>query len=374
MARRRITIFSTIIISLAAVFNRRGKGNMIPTFSSFSKKYLRAATVPVVLISAVLTSSLIRNAVDITLLEMIAGLGAISLSIVWGMMRDGRGYWTYSVYTMRVFETPEVLASYAQRRTEGWAKLLYQPFGASLVTLCLVAALSGLSWLAGPDWRYALISLLGVVVLPALMWLQLNKSIPFNILLAVKSHAEPEGYRPRLRRLPGCVAEDLLLSLLINFALVFPIARKPAFSLADGYAAPAFIIAFMILMGAVMLFMLAFAARSRRYVVFGELLNGTLDASAAPVAPWSFTGKLTAWRRGLIWLLASQLWAIAICLIFAALQITPQFIPLYLCALLPLLVVYCLERYQTLYSNFNDALEMRRRHQVHANNNAKTMR
>ncbi|WP_411752218.1 hypothetical protein [Serratia sp. (in: enterobacteria)] len=347
---------------------------MIPTFASFSKKYLRAATVPVVLISAVLTSSLIRNAVDITLLEMIAGLGAISLSIVWGMMRDGRGYWTYSIYTMRVFEAPEVLTSYAQRRTEGWAKLLYRPFGASLVTLCLVAALSSLSWLAGPDWRYALIALLGVVVLPALMLVQLNKSIPFNILLALKSHGEPETYRPRLRRLPSCVAEDLLLSLLINFALVLPIARKPAFSLAVGYADPAFIIAFMILMGVVMLFMLAFAGRSRRYVLFGELLNGSLDASAAPITPWTFTGKLTVWRRGLIWLLASQLWSITICLIFATLQVTPQFIPLYLCALLPLLGVYCLERYQTLYSNFHDALEMRKRHEVHANNYAKTMK
>jgi CHASE2 domain-containing sensor protein len=109
-------------------------------------------------------------------------------------------------------------------------------------------------------------------------------------------------------------------------------------------------------------------------VVFGELLNGTLDASAVPFAPWSFTGKLTAWRRGLIWLLASQLWSIAICLIFAALQVTPQLIPLYLCALLPLLVVYCLERYQTLYSNYKDALEMRERHQVHANNFAKTIK
>ncbi|CAM4211034.1 hypothetical protein [Serratia silvae] len=347
---------------------------MIPRFSTFSKKYLRLAAVPVVLISGILTSSLMRNVIDISLPEMIAGLGAIALSIVWSMMRDGRGYWTYSVYTLRVFESPEVIAGYMQRKTQGWAKLFYRPFWASLVTLCLVTALSGLIWLCGTQWRYALIALLGVLVLPALMLAQLYRSISFNILLAFKSHTEPEANRPRLRRLPGLVAEDLLLSLLINFALVLPIARKPAFSLAAGYAHPAFIIAFMILMGVVMLFMLAFANRTRRYVVFGELLNGTLDAHSTPCAPWSFTGRLTPWLRGLIWLLVSQLWSIAICLIFAALQITPQFIPLYLCALLPLIIVYCLERYQTLYSNFNEALEMRQRHLVHANNFAKTMR
>lgn len=346
---------------------------MIPRFEPFSRKYLQAAVVPVMLISGILTLSLIRNVIDITLLEIIAGLGAISLSIVWNMMRDGRGYWAYSVFTLRVFENQDVLVGYMQRRTSGWAKLLYRPLWASLVTLCLTTVLSGLIWLCGPEWRYALIALLGIVVLPALLLFQLGRSIGFNILLALKFHTEPESCRPRLRRLPSCVAEDLLLSLLINFALVLPIARKPEFSLAAGFADVAFIIAFMILMGAVMLFMLVFASRSRRYVVFGELLNGTLNANSAPFTPWGFTSKLTRWQRGLIWLLASQLWGVAICLIFASTQIDPQFTPLYLCALLPLLVVYCLERYQTLYSNLIDAQEMLKRYQLCANNFAKML-
>jgi hypothetical protein len=348
---------------------------MMPILTTFSQRYMRGAVIPVVLVSAILTSSLIRNVIDITLPEMIAGLGAICLSIVWSMMRDGQGYWAYSVFTLRVFKNPQAVAGqYKERKTAGMAKLLYQPGWASLVILCLAAALSGLIWLCGPDWHYPLIVLLGVLVLPALMVVQLGKSTPFNILLALKSYSEPETYRPRQRRLPRLVAEDLLLNLLTNFALVLPIARKPAFILAPGYADPAFIVAFMILMGAVTLFMLVFASRTRRYVLFGELLNGTLDVNSAPAAPWAFTGKLTRWQRGLLWLLASQLWAIAICLVFAALQITPQFIPLYLCALLPLLVVYCAERYQTLYNNYNDALEMHKRHQVYANNDAKTMK
>ncbi|KEY57380.1 hypothetical protein [Serratia sp. DD3] len=340
---------------------------MIPRFAPFSKKYLRVAIIPVVLTSSILTSSLIRNAIDITLLEIITGLSAICLSIVWTMMRDGRGYWAYSIFTARAFESPEVLAGYTQRNIEGMAKLLYRPFWASLVTLSLVVALSCLIWLGGADWRYTLIALLGVVILPTLMLIQLNKSIPFNIILALNSYNDINAYRPRQRSLPGYVAEDLLLSLLINFALVFPIARKPAFSLAAGYSDPAFVIAFMILMGIVILFMLAFASRSRRYVLFGEILNGTLDTDTAPFAPWSFTSKLTRFKRALIWLLATLLWSIVICLIFAAWHITPQFIPLYLCALLPLLAVYCVERYQTLYSNFNEALEMRKRHLAHAN-------
>ncbi|WP_127957636.1 hypothetical protein [Serratia microhaemolytica] len=338
---------------------------MIPRFAPFSEKYLKIAAIPIVTISSMLSWSLIRNVIDISLLETITGLGAICLSIVWSMMRDGRGYWVYSIFTMRVFESPQVLESYIQRETKPTDKLLYQPFWASLVTLCSVVTLSSLVWLVEANWRYVLIGLLGGVVLPGLMLLQLSRSIRFNIVRALQSHRDLNVDRPRRRSLPGYVAEDLLLSLLINFALVLPIARKPAFSLAAGYAAPAFIIAFIILMGIVMLSMLVFASRQRRYVMLGELLNGTLDSEKVPFAAWSFTGKLTRFKRSVIWLLATLLWSILICLIFAAWPITPQFMPLYLCALLPLLVVYCAERYQTLYSNFQQAQEMCKRYQAH---------
>ncbi|VTR50637.1 Malonyl CoA-acyl carrier protein transacylase [Serratia fonticola] len=57
----RITISNTITISLAAVLSMRDKGDMMPTLTTFSQRYMRGAVIPVVLVSAILTSSLIRQ-------------------------------------------------------------------------------------------------------------------------------------------------------------------------------------------------------------------------------------------------------------------------------------------------------------------------
>lgn len=338
---------------------------MIPNFSTFSSKYIRVAVLPVIVVSALLTSSLIRNVINITLPEIIAGLGAICLSIVWSMMRDGRGYWVYSVFTMRMYESPEDIARYMRSLTlEGRSKLFYRPFWASLLTLCAVVLFSTAIWWCGPSYRYVLIGLLGVVVLPAVMLWQLDKSIPFCILNALLIHDKPNEYQAKPRRLPSCLAEDLLLSLLINFALVLPIARKPAFSLAGGYANPAFIVAFIILLTIVMLFMFCFAIRPRRYVIFGELLIGNIKDDFAPVTPCAVTSKLSRPWRLVIWLLLIAIWSIVICLIFNGIGMTPSFTPLYLCSLLPIIAIYCAERYQVLYTNFLEAQEMKLRYEV----------
>ena len=338
---------------------------MIPNFDTFSTRYLRAACIPVVVVSALLTSSLLRNVIDISLWEMVAGLGAICLSIVWSMMRDGRGYWVYTVFTMRVYETPEEIARRIEHLSLGGAsRLFYQPLAASLLTLAVVVLLSLAAWLCGPQYRYPLIGLLGVVLLPAVMLWQLDRSVPFLIRQAMMIHKDKANYASRPRRLPACLAEDLLLGLLVNFALVLPIGRKAEFSLAAGYGNPAFIVAFMILLTIVMLFMFFFAIRPRRYVILGDMLIGNIAADFAPCAPWALTARLARPWRLVIWLIAVALWSVAICLLFQTLKLPQSFVPFYLCSLLPIVLIYCAERYQALYDNHLEAQEMRQRYET----------
>lgn len=338
---------------------------MIPNFKMFSKKYLRAAPIPIITISSILTLSLMRNAIDISLAEIIAGLGAISLSIIWGTMRASRGYWLYTVYTRRVYESPEKVMQYLEKfKMGGKSIFLYHPFGVSLVTLCAVSLLSCLIWLCGPAYRYNLIALSGIFIMPLLLLFQLKKSIPYHLTHALESHTNSHSIIPSLRRLPGYVAEDLLLSLMINLALVLPIARKPDFSLAEGYSNPAFIVAFMILLSVVLLFMFFFATRSQRYVIFGEMIIGHINKEFAPFMPSLHINKLARSWRLLLWLGLILLWSIIICLIFSSLRITPEFITLYLFGLLPIILIYCVERYQVLYSNFKDAQDMLQRYEM----------
>ncbi|WP_058911396.1 hypothetical protein [Entomohabitans teleogrylli] len=330
---------------------------MIPDIRTFTRKYLLAAWLSVAGVSAVLTSSLIRNVPDIMLWEVIAGLGAICLSIVWGMMRDGPGYWAYSVYTLRM-SVPSRQQAAPRRQPGGIAQIYFRPLWASAATLIAVTLLSCAIWPFGPAWRYWFIALLGVLVLPALMIWLLSRALPWWI----SALAEPRPTQ-RTRTLADYLREDLFFSLLINFALVLPIARKPAFSLAQGYASPAFIVAFTILLWAVMFFMFCFALRQRRYVMFGELLRGDIDQGFSR-APDSATRRR---RKGIWrlsgWMVFTGLWSPTICLVFSALSLPPDFTSLYLCSLIPLVLIYSYERYQTLASGLREAQEMHGRYQ-----------
>lgn len=338
---------------------------MIPNFRTFYKKYRVAAALTIVSISGILTSSLIRNVIDISLLEMIAGLGAISLTIIWNMMRDGRGYFIYSVFTMKFYDNPQEYEQYKENITSGGlSKIYHRPFYSALLTLGAVVIGSIVIWLCGPVLRYWLIAFAGVVLIPALIMYQLRMATPYNIVYALEQLEPQDKPSIRARYLPSYIAEDLLLSLMVNLALVLPIARKPAFSLSEGYDNPAFIVAFMILLTVVMLFMFCFAIRQRRYVLFGELLSGHINDRFASVRPWAFTRKLTTFGRLIFWIFLTAIWSIVICLLFSKIQGETHFWALYFCSLLPIIAVYCAERYQTFYTNFREAQEMRAQYTV----------
>ncbi|WP_299998260.1 hypothetical protein [uncultured Cedecea sp.] len=333
---------------------------MIPNFITFYKKYRIAAFLAIVFISSILTSSLIRNVIDISLPEMIVGLGAISMTITWNMMRDGRGYFIYSIFTLRFYDKPEVHEKFTENiKFGGLAKIYYRPFYSSLLTLVAVVICCTLIWLCGPALRYWLIAFAGVVVMPAIIMHQSRMAMPYNMLYALQQLTSQDKQPVKARYLPSYITEDLLLSLVVNFALVLPVAAKPAFSLSEGYGNPAFIVAFIILMTIVMLFMFCFALRQRRYILLGELLNGDINDRFASTSPWSFTCKLTTVGRLMFWLFLTAVWSIIICLLFSATQGEPNFALLYVCSLLPLIAVYCVERHQTLYTNFREAQEMK---------------
>ena len=348
---------------------------MIPNLITFYNKYWLAAALTIVLISGILTSSLIRNVIDISLPEMIMGLGAISVTITWNMIRDGRGYFLYSVFNLRFYNNPQENEELKKSlKFEGLSKIYYRPFYSSLLTLVAVVVCCMVIWLCGPALRYWLIAFAGVVVMPAIILCQLRLSTPYNIVYALKQLKE-QGKQPvKARYLLSYITEDLFLSLMVNFALVLPISRKPAFSLSGGYDNPAFIVAFMILLTAVMLFMFCFAIRQRRYILFGELLNGNINDRFASVDPWSFTHKLTRFGRLIFWLFLTAIWSVIVCLLFSAMEGEARFNSLYFCSLLPVIAVYCLERYQTLYTNFREAQEMKMQYTALRDNFLKSSR
>ncbi|MEQ5204697.1 hypothetical protein ABN228_19590 [Providencia rettgeri] len=336
---------------------------MIPNSKTFNKKYRVVSRLTIILISGILTSSLIRNVIDISLMEIIVGLGAIGLSITWSSTRDGLGYFTYSVSTMRFFDNQQEYEKLKKRGEARRFPIIYShPFYNSLLTLVGVIICSVVIWLCGPALRYWLIAFAGLIIIPVMILHQLTIAAEQNIISAIERLIAQKKKPVRVRYFLSYLTEDLLLSLAVNFALVLPIARKPAFSLAEGYENPAFIVAFMILLTIVMLFMLCFAIRQRRYVLFGELLGGYINEGFMSSRPCAFMRKSNTLGRLILWLFLTAIWSVVICLLFSQIQKEPDFGSLYFCSLLPIIGVYCLERHNLFYTNFKEALEMEKQY------------
>jgi len=330
---------------------------MLPDFERFAKRYLHFASLGLWLISLLLCVALVRNTVAISLTEMLFGLGTISLSLCWNMLRDQRGYWVYSLYALKLYEPAEKIEQLQQYISkQNWRRHCYHPWSGSLLTLGLVALLCLLQMQLPASYRSGFILLMGAIVLPQwLSWL-LKRSLLFSVIWAVNQKQQP--IRPRPRHISLHLSQDLLFNLIVNVALVFPLAYKPSFSLAKGYSDPAFVVAFIILLEIVLLLMLLFVRRTRRYHFCGELLCGLVDDQFAHTPPWRWSGWRSLWLRGGIYTLLIAGWSILLCGFFEHYIGGEHFIGLYLVGLLPLVLVFTMERYRTLYVGFREGQKL----------------
>lgn len=336
---------------------------MLPGFRVYSQKYTRLALLSITLPCGLLAMSLARNVIDIQLHELIFGLGAIAVSVTFAMVRDERGYWIYAVRALKVYEPEEERQRVLARKPNTLAARLFQrPLYASLLALLFTMLISVLGHTLFRGHIELFIYASGFVLLPLFLIFLLARALVYHLHSALVT---PLGSSNRRRfGISTLIASDLLLSLLVNFALVLPIARKPSFSLAQGYGSLPFIIAFMILLLVVLLFMLFFAAKPRRYVLAGELLSGDIDADFARGRPWL---RLLTPHRGLRYggyAVVVALWSILLCLLFSSLPLEAQFVPLYPVGLLPILLIYCCERYHVLFDSFLQAQDIHRRMKV----------
>ncbi len=332
---------------------------MIPSIEHFSKRYLRVAVYPMYMIPAILTFSLTRNAINISLMEMIFGLGAIAGSIAWGIMQDGRGYWFYTITSLRVYEAPEKLREMMHLVPDRrFSPCYYLPPLAVALTFSYVIALCMVGWLLVPAYFYSWTWLCGLIFIP--MWLvrMHRTAVKYQIKRALRHLGDEERLAIRPRTLYSSLLEDLVVSLLINFALVFPLAHKPQFSLTQGSHDPAFMVAFVILLWIVTGFMLLFAARPRRYILCGEMVCGDVDDSFVKHAPSAFLRKVGLGWRVLLWGVFIPFWGGGVCILCSGFTSKPSFVPLYLFGLLGPVAIYCVERYWVLYKNYYQAKEV----------------
>ncbi|KAB8312519.1 hypothetical protein EH228_06925 [Erwinia endophytica] len=323
---------------------------MIPSYTHFSRRHTLIFAAGCFITTAILTSSLLRNTLVITPLRLFIGLAAIGGSIAWNTAREGRGYWIYTIATLRMYENEVTLNEKSALPENKFNRYLSMPWCSLLVTLALALLLSITgAWLPPLALRYWAF-LCGVLILPFSLCYIYNHASQATIRQTILHISGIKRIKVKQRSLAHYLAEDLFIMLLVNLALVLPIAKKAAFSLAHGSHTPTFIIAMIILMEIVMGFILLIAFRTRRFIFCGELI---LDAVKIPTRLSERRLKYRLFFRIIGWLLVTLFWTVFICLFFSS--HAPHFTLVYLSALSVPLLIFILERYNTLTVHYHQA-------------------
>jgi len=323
---------------------------MIPSYTHFIRRHNMVFATGCFITTAILTSSLLRNTLIITPQQLFIGLVAIGGSIAWNTLREGQGYWIYTITTLRMYENEVTLQENSAIPESKLNRTLSMPWCSLLVILALALLLSITGvWLPQSTLQYWAL-LCGVLILPFCLCYIHNRASQ-AIIRKIILHIS--GIRPikvKQRSLKNYLVEDLFIMLLVNLALVLPIEKKAAFSLEHGSHTPTFIIAMIILLEIVMGFILLIACRTRRFIFCGELI---LNAVKSPGRKPEHGVKHRLFPRIIGWFLLTLFWTIFICLFFSG--STPHFAMVYLSALSVPLLIFIFERYNTLTVHYHQA-------------------
>jgi hypothetical protein len=329
---------------------------MLPTFQQHLGRYAVAMWLGISLLCLMLVFALLRNSPSLSLTELLIAAATISFGVSLGALRDAPGYWIYSTlagkFMMSKAELHQIRNLQFSPLTR-WLSPLHNPLALPLLNTLAVGLLIVLGHvLFSRHMTLLTIGVLGLLFPLWLCWLLLAAARYQLVLASPEGETEIHQDKRGARRISNYRREDLVITLSINFALIWPLQGKPAFSLAAGYATPEFIVAALLLIWIAAFFSLLGARRSRLTSVVGERLSQLFLSDSPAPAPRPLRPGLQ--RLALYYALLAA-WAVAICLLLGLLPWTLPF-PLFCLLLLPALGwVYWQERGITLQSDAEQA-------------------
>jgi len=303
---------------------------MLPDAHQYLWRWLKASAVRLLLPCTLFSVFFAGNVTDVSLRQLIICLGTIGAALAFITARDARSYWFYLIHARKV----TVSGGVSSKSSPGWYS---SPWLAALLIFVTMAA----SCLLFSAWRYPLIYFSGVLM-----------PLPIALLLAcaVKHYMAPIALTAggKQKTLTDYLLADLLLSLLINAAIVLPLLEKPAFSLHNGYQPQGFALAFTLLLSSVLAMMLFFGRMKCGYVMLGEILAGNTAENFSRVPD----GWPRHPARYLIYLLLVVVWALFLSYLVTVTLFPADFILLYYTGLLPVIVIWWLERYRRISDSY----------------------
>ncbi len=329
---------------------------MLPTFQQHLGRYALAMWLGISLLCLLLSFSLVRNSQQLGLLELLPAGLAIAAGVTYGAVRDAPGYWVYSALAGKFMMSKDELAAVRSLQFNPltrWLNPLHKPMSMPLFAVGAVALLLLVGHGLFPQYpRLLAFAVIGLLFPLLLCWLLLAGAHYYLVLASPEGEVAVGQNLRRPRQVGGYRREDLLITLLISFTLIWPLQNKPAFSLAAGYGHINFMVAAVLLCWIAALFILLGARRSRLPSVVGERLS-QLFVQPPAQAPRRPVRPLPQRLLGYYALLA--LWPLGLCLLLGLLPWTLPF-PLFCLLLLPALGwVFWHERGLTLLNDAEQA-------------------
>ncbi|KOC89170.1 hypothetical protein [Winslowiella iniecta] len=312
---------------------------MLPDAYQYFWRWLKVSAVRLLLPCALFSALFAGNVTAVSLQQLIIGSGIICAALAYIVIRDAYSYWFYLIHALKVTHPVGV----SSKELPDW---YLSPWLASLLTFAAMAASCLLfDWLFSA-WRYPFIYLSGLLLMPLLITLVLAWGVKnYAALIAEKSSITVGG---KQKTVTDYLVADLVVSLLINAVVVLPLVEKPTFSLHSGYQPLGFAWAFTLLLTIVLTMMLFFGRVKCGYVMLGERLAGNTAANFSRIPAWLPRHP----ARYLIYLLLIVGWALFLSYLVAVAAFPVNFIPLYYTGLLPVMMIWWLERYRRITDSY----------------------
>lgn len=332
---------------------------MLPTLREYYNRYVYLVCIMIFFICLLLMFSFMRNTTTITLVDAVAALCTIAFAITYNLVREQRSYWLYVIRSAKAIIDPKDLKKVNYKEKATYNKkvaILHRPLITALGTTILACITTYAGYLFMPNYFTYFVCFMGIVIYPLFACALYYYIVPYYIAQSLFFLTNKEHDYHKKISLMALIGWDLFNSTIVNLALVLPIARKPAFNLQDGYYSIKFIIAMLILMVIVGFFTILTAKAKRKYSFIGELFSGEIDIASMQSSP--ILNKFGTNRRKhyLCYLFICIIWTCLACLLFGVMIPVKSFTAIYLFCLLPLLILFCLERHLSLSNEYTQAV------------------
>lgn len=296
--------------------------------------------------------------------DLMFAVAMIIGGMTFATVRDAAGAFAYALESSK-FYRDEADFALLKSYVSGWrrvAALLARPMPSALL---MAGIFVGLQFLVAPSPPAApganlqattlLVALAFPVALCSLVHFLSPMFVGWKELEARNTPHAPEDLGSAARLMHRIAVADLLVTMLINIALVMPVRHSPDFAPSLGYGSVAFVVAALILSLVVLTLSLLSSWRTRLQPCSGDLYR-TRGIAGPQIEILRVRGN--RWERWARYSLLMCGLTLGICLLMGSLYGTAPVQLVLGLLLLPVALIFWIERTALLAANFRDASQL----------------